>query len=234
VRLAPLPRGATTTFQGQLGYPRTQLAREIGDSNIEATRTLVRTSTVLQHLLTNPNEATDLLAGAALQASSYSARPTLALAAQQVLDLNSTADKAMAAVQVTGTDFVLLSGGSGTVTVTLVNGLEQPITVGLKARSDSPQVKVETPEPVTLQPRQRATRRLQVSSGVGVHEVTLSPVTTQGEEAGTPLTFSLRTSQVGRLIWYIMIAGGTLLAVMIVRRILLRIRNHRWRPDGAE
>jgi hypothetical protein len=39
---------------------------------------------------------------------------------------------------------------------------------------------------------------------------------------------------VGRLIWYIIIAGGTLLAVMIVRRIVLRIRNHRWRPNEAE
>ncbi len=234
VRLAPAPRGATSTFQGELPYGRAQRVREIRESNVEATRTLVRTSTVLQHLLTNPNEATDRLAGAALQASAYSARPTLELAARQVLDLDSTATEAMAGVQVTGTDFVTLSGGSGTVTVTLVNGLEQPITVGLKARADSPQVKVETPEPVTLQPRQRATRRLQVSSGVGVHEVTLSPVTTKGEEAGTPLTFNMRTSQVGRLIWYIMIAGGTLLAVMIIRRILLRIRNHRWREDGAE
>ena len=70
-----------------------------------------------------------------------------------------------------------------------------------------------------------------MSSGVGVHEVTLSPVTTQGEYAGSALTFGLRTSQVGRLIWYIIIAGGVLLAVMIVRRIVLRIRLNRWRVE---
>jgi hypothetical protein len=80
-----------------------------------------------------------------------------------------------------------------------------------------------------MQAGERTTLRLRVSSGVGVHEVTLSPVTTQGENAGTPLTFGLRTSQVGRLIWYIIIAGGILLAVMIVRRIILRIRLNRWR-----
>ena len=58
-----------------------------------------------------------------------------------------------------------------------------------------------------------------------MHEVPLSPVTAEGEEVGTPLTFSLRTSQVGRLIWYIIIAGGVLLAVMILRRIVLRVRT---------
>ena len=62
-----------------------------------------------------------------------------------------------------------------------------------------------------------------------VHEVTLYPVTEEQEPVGKPFTFSLRTSQVGQLIWYIMIAGAALLAVMIGRRIVLRIRNHRWR-----
>ena len=78
---------------------------------------------------------------------------------------------------------------------------------------------------------QRTTLRLKVASGVGVHQVVLQPVTTKGEVAGSALTFSLRTSQVGRLIWYIIIAGGVLLAVMVVRRIALRVRHNRWRVE---
>ncbi|MCW2761053.1 MAG: hypothetical protein JWR85_1254 [Marmoricola sp.] len=234
VRMAPVPRAPTSTYDGELAYGPAQLKEEIGTTNVEATRTLVRTSAVLGHLLANENDVTDRLTGAALQASSYSARPTPELAAEQVLSLDATVRSQMGLVQVTGTDFVTLSGGSGTLTVTLVNGLKQPITVGLLARTDSPQVKVETPEPVSMRAGQRTTLRLQVTSGFGVHEVTIFPVTTEGEETGTPLTFSLRTSQVGRLIWYIIIASGTLLAVMIVRRIVLRIRNHRWRPGESE
>ncbi len=137
-------------------------------------------------------------------------------------------------VEVTGSDFVTLSGGSGSLTVTLVNGLKQPITVGLRARADSPDVRVETPEPVSMAAGERTTLRLQVKSEVGVHEVTLSPVTTEGEKAGTALTFSLRTSQVGRLIWFVILAGGVLLGVMILRRIVLRVRNHRWRVGESE
>ncbi|MCW2820859.1 MAG: hypothetical protein JWR64_654 [Marmoricola sp.] len=232
VRMASVPRGASTTYDGQLVHGRAQLALEIPGSNVSATRTLIRTSDVLGHLLATPNETTDRLVGAALQASSYSARPTPDLAARQVLALDDTVRGRMAKVQVTGTDFVTLSGGSGSLTVTLVNGLELPITVGLKARTD-PQVKVETPDPVDMQPGQRTTLRLQVTSGVGVHDVTIYPVTHEGEETGTPLTFSLRTSQVGRLIWYIISAGGALLAVMTVRRIVLRIRSNRWRREAT-
>jgi hypothetical protein len=230
VRLAPVPRGGSTPYDGELAYPRSQRAIEIGAANVEATRTLTRTSEVLGHLLANENDVTDRLSGASFQASSYNARPTPRLAAEQVLALDASTRSQLSRVQVTGTDFVTLSGGSGSLTVTIVNGLKQPITVGLEARTDSPRVKVETPdEPVSMQPGQRTTLRLQVTSGIGVHDVTIYPVTTAGEETGTPLTFSLRTSQVGQLIWYIIFAGGVLLAVMVVRRIVLRVRNHRWR-----
>ena len=99
----------------------------------------------------------------------------------------------------TGTDFVTLSGGSGTLTVTLVNGLDQPITVGLRSRTDSPDVKIETSDPVEPRPRQRTTIRLAgAPAASGVHEVTLFPVTDRGRAAGQPFTFSLRTSQVGQ------------------------------------
>ncbi len=231
LRLAPVPRTPTTAYDAELAYDIGQLDQELGDSNVAATRALARTSDVLDDLLATESDVTDRLVGAALQGSSYNARRRPRSAAKLVRALDAATRNQINRVQVTGSDFVTLSGGSGSLTVTLVNGLEQPITVGLRARTDSPEVEVEIPEPVSMQAGERTTLRLQVSSGVGVHEVTLLPVTVDGKETGTPLTFSLRTSQVGRLIWYIIIAGGTLLAVMIVRRIVLRIRSHRWRQE---
>ncbi len=230
LRISPLPDSNTIpTYDGELAYDRAEQAKELGSANVDATRTLTHTSGVLGNLLANENTVTDRLTGAALQASALSARPTPRLAATQVLELDATTRVQMERVQVTGTDFVTLSGGSGSLTVTLVNGLKQPITVGLRARTDSSRVEVETPDPVNMQPGQRTTLRLQVTSSIGVHDVTLFPVTTSGEATGTPLTFNLRTSQVGRLIWYILAAGGTLLVVMIVRRIVLRLRGQQWR-----
>lgn len=233
VQMIPLPRSPTTTYDAPLVYGTAQLSQEIGSANVAAARTLDHTSAVLGELLGGQNAVTDRLSAAALQASSYSARLSPRVVADQVLALDAAARKLMSRVQVTGTDFITLSGGSGSPTVTLVNGLRRPILVGLKARTDSPEVTVVTPKPVRMQPGQRTTLRLQVTNGVGVHDVTLSPMTASGQETGTPLTFSMRTSGVGRLIWYIILAGGALLAVMIARRIALRIRSHRWRQDGT-
>jgi hypothetical protein len=67
------------------------------------------------------------------------------------------------------------------------------------------------------------------ASSIGVHDVTLTPVTVDGAELGTPLTFSLRTSQVGTLIWVILVGGSLLLVVMILRRVRRGLREHRWR-----
>jgi hypothetical protein len=230
LRMTSLPRGATSTYDGELTYGGAELADEVSEANVSATRTLVRTGDTLGHLLANESSVADRLAGAALSASSYSARRTPRLAGEQVLALDAATRAEMDRVQVTGNEFVVLAGGSGTLTVTLVNGLEQPITVGLRART-APDVRLQIPEPVNMGPGQRATMRIPVVSQAGVRDITLYPVTTSNEDAGQPLTFSLRTSEVGRLIWYIVIAGGALLAVMIVRRIVLRIRNHRWRES---
>ena len=67
------------------------------------------------------------------------------------------------------------------------------------------------------------------ASTIGVFVVLLFFVLVVGAELGTPLTFSLRTSQVGKLIWGLLVGGGGLLVVMILRRIRRGLREHRWR-----
>jgi hypothetical protein len=228
LRLSSLPPDATAPLETELRYGKEAREAEVLDRNVVATRTLLRTARVLGHLLATENDVTDRLGGAAFTASSYHARSRPRIAAGQVEALDAATRATMDQVHVTGTDLVRLSGGSGVLTMTLVNGMEQPVTVGLAARTTDG-VRIETPAPVQMGPGQRATMRLPVTSPAGVHEVTLFPVTEERERVGQEFTFSLRTSQVGQLIWYIMIAGAALLAVMIARRIVLRIRNHRWR-----
>ena len=163
LRLEPVPRAPTTTYDGELAYGAAARAPEIGDPNVAATRMLARTGSVLGHLLANDNDVTD---GSPARRSrprrtAPAARPARRRpGARPRLHDPHRMDK----VQVTGTDFVTLSGGSGTLTVTIVNGLEQPITVGLRARADSPDVKVEPPDPVSMQPGQRTTLRLDTTS----------------------------------------------------------------------
>ena len=230
--LVPLGRAdeGTPSFDAALGYPAAERRAEVQLANVSATRALVSTANAMGQLLRSTNDVQHALTGIALDAVSYHARRDEDLAREQVLATDAAMQDRLQKVSVIGTDFVTLSGGSGTLTVTVVNQLDQPITVGIRPRATSPDVHIQTPKPLEMAPGQRTVLRLRArASSIGVHEVTLTPVTAEGSELGTPLTFSLRTSQVGRLIWGILVAGGGLLVVMILRRIRRGIREHRWR-----
>jgi hypothetical protein len=230
VRIDRASPQSTPTFDAALGYPAAERRAEVGPANVSAARSLVSTGSVLGQLLRSTNDARHGLTGIALEAVSSHARRDPARARAEVLATNTAMRARLAKVSVIGTDFVTLSGGSGTLTVTLVNDLDQPVTVGIEPRSSSPDVRIHTPKPLEMAPGQRTVLRLKATaSTIGVHEVTLTPVTTEGTELGTPLTFSLRTSQVGRLIWGVLVGGAGLLFVMILRRILRGLREHRWR-----
>jgi hypothetical protein len=224
------PVAGTPTFDAALGYPAEEQAEEIGGANISVARQLAATGKVLEQLLRTENDVKHDVGAIALDAVSYQAREDQPRAAAQVRATDAALKRRLGAVEVIGTDFVTLSGGSGTVAVTLVNRLDQPIEVGVSTSSSS-NVRVETPDPLMMAPGQRTVLRLRAdASEIGVHSVTLTPVTTSGLALGTPLTFTLRTSQVGALIWAVLIAAAVLLVVMIARRVLRGVREHRWRP----
>jgi hypothetical protein len=230
VRLDRAPPESTPSFDAALGDPAAERRAEVGPANVSAARSLVSTGVVLGQLLRTTNDVRHGLVGVALEAVSSHARRDPARARAEVLATNTAMRERLAKVAVVGTDFVTLSGGSGTLTVTLVNDLDQPVTVGIEPRSSSPDVRIHTPKPLEMAPGQRTVLRLRATaSTIGVHEVTLTPVTAEGTELGTSLTFSLRTSQVGRLIWVLLVGGGVLLVVMILRRIRRGLREHRWR-----
>lgn len=213
------------TQEGELpAYSREARAAEIPLGNTLAADELVAQAEALDGLLANVNDVVSRLTGAALQATSYAARDRPRASAASALRLSETAEGVLDDVAVFGTEFVTLSGGSGTLTVTLVNDLEQPVTLGVEVRSRE-DVRAESPEPVELGPGQRATLRLPIVSEEGVHDVDLQPVTSAGNAVGEPFSFVLRTSQVGRLVWFVMAGGALVFAVTLLRRVRQRLRE---------
>lgn len=224
------PRPGAPVFDAGLPYPQAQRQAEIGSRNVAATRALTDTGRVLGSLLAEQNDLTATLAGIALTGVSLQARGDRAAARERVLAADVAARGTMSGVEVQGTDFVTLSGGSGTLTVTLVNRLDQPVVAGVRAHASDPDLRISAAKPQRLEAGQRAVVRLHAeAAGIGVRTVVISPVTEDGDPLGTSLTFSLRTSQVGRLIWAILLASAGLLIVMILRRVRRGLREHRWR-----
>jgi len=119
-----------------------------------------------------------------------------------------------------------MSSEEGTFAVTLVNGLEQPVTVGIKPRTGSPGLTITAPDPVTIGPGQRASVRLHASArDIGVHSVTLMATNAHGVPVSSSTRFNVRSSQVGLVIWIIMGVGAGVLLLASTIRIVRRVRR---------
>ena len=66
-----------------------------------------------------------------------------------------------------------------------------------------------------------------------MHDVALVPLTTSGSEAGAPYEFVLRTTQVGRTVWYVMAGAALLFLVALLRRLRQTVGRER-RTPGAD
>lgn len=217
-----------------LPYPDEERAREVGAGEVAAAGALINTGAVLAEVLDTDNDVFDALVGSALAATSYAARGDSTLPGLVRGRAGALADE-LDGVEVLGTEFNTLSSGEGRLTVSVVNGLPQPVRLGLRVDADAGLEVTPPEELVEVGPDQRTTLRLQTSADtIGVYDVSVSPVTESGRPFGTPLEMTVRTSQVGMLIWIVLAVGGGLFVVMIIRRIVQRIRSHHWKPSPGQ
>jgi hypothetical protein len=197
-------------------------------ANLEATVALTRTGRTFASVLTGSDTVQDTVARQALLGSSTDARTDPEGARRRTSDGIDYLHAQMSGVHVVGPPFVMMSGESGPIQVTLVNDLEQTVSVGLAASASDPRLTISRVDPVTLGPGRRTTIRLQASStDIGVHSVTLRVVDVTGAPLGSQTRFSVRTSNVSTVIWVIMGIGGGLLLVAIVVRLHRRVRRRR-------
>jgi len=129
-------------------------------------------------------------------------------------------------VHIVGPPFVMMSGESGPIQVTLVNDLEQTVTAGLSISTPGSDLTISKVAPVTLGPGRRTSIRLEASAhDIGVHSVTLKVTDARGVPIGSETHFSVRTSHVSTVIWVIIAIGAVLLFLAIVVRLFRRIRR---------
>ncbi len=221
-------RPAATARPGgdEVVYPPAEEAAEVPARNLAATAALTRAGRTFATVLTGTDDVEDDVARVALLGSSMSARtdPDLAwnTTAQGVDYLRSQ----MARVHIVGPRFVMMSGESGPIQLTLVNDLERTVTVGLTTLTPDSRLSLSRVDPVTLGPGERTPIRLQArSSDIGVHSVTLRVVDADGRPLGSETRLSVRTSNVSTVIWVVMAVGAALLLLAVVVRLYRRIRR---------
>ncbi|MGN6162493.1 MAG: hypothetical protein ACTHOG_12430 [Marmoricola sp.] len=200
-------------------------------ANIRAAIALRAAATQLANLLATPTATSDALTrrldATALSTVSYSSADAPIRYRLNAARTVEALARLQATVRVEGTHFVTLSGSSGVITVALHNGLNQPIRVGLRQTNRDPDttVAVDPIAPITLDPDERSTLRVHLTARrVSVQEVTLTAVDAHGAPVGTALTFTLRSSPVGAVVWAITIAIVLVLVLVVIRRLRRRLR----------
>ncbi|HET7357671.1 MAG TPA: DUF6049 family protein [Nocardioidaceae bacterium] len=219
------PAGPAPTAD-KLVYPRARRAAELPQANLQATRELVRTGQVLSGLLTDNDTVDTTLAKSGMLASSVRVRQHPKVAQDHATGAARRIRTLMQRVRIDGPSFVTMSSQEGTFAVTIVNGLRQSVTVGVEADTGSPDLSITAPDPVTLAAGQRASVRLHATArDIGVHSVRLLPTNANGVPVAAGTRFSVRSSQVGLVIWIIMGVGAGVLLVASAVRIVRRVRH---------
>lgn len=218
-------------YDARLAYPPREQRAELPIANLLATEELVRTGNVYANLLARNDTVDEYLAKSAMLGSSYRVRGRAHAAATRTREITKTIRARMEQISIDGPSFVTMSSEEGTFQVTVVNGLQEPVTVGIDARTSSPDLEIFPPDPVSLGPGQRASVRLRATAeDIGVHSVTLVPTNSDGQPLGNTTKFAVRSSQVGLVIWVIMGVGAAVLFGTAGMRIFSRVRERKATP----
>lgn len=222
-------------YQDRLVYPRVARRHEIPVANILATQELNRAGRDLADLLTRNDTIDSQVGRAAMFASSTNARARPARALAMTRNISEQVHHTLQAVTVQGSPLVTMSSGTGNMTVRVVNGLDEPVTVGIRADTGTDELRIRTPDLVSLGPGQRASVRLAVTAtGTGVHSVRITPTTQGGDPLGEPTRIKVRSSQVGLVIWLVMGTGAVVFIAAIVARIVRQVRGRKKDGQKAE
>lgn len=210
-----------------LEYPGSQEAAELGPAMVRATEDQVAAGQVLEEVLSLNDRVDDVLAGEALAAASYTTRPVRRTARAAAEAATAQVRGLLEQVRVTTPPGVTLSSASGRLPVTVVNDLDQPVTVRLDAQSDIP-MSLTVPDEIPVAAGGRASVLLEATTRTqGVHNVSLLVTSPSGEPLGARAELPIRSAQVSNVIWLIMGSGAALLFGAIGVRLFRRVRAAR-------
>lgn len=156
-------------------------------------------------------------------------------ASQELADDNvAQLDQQLSGITVEAPEFVTLSSSSGRFPLTITNDLPWPIRVGVQLSAEDGGLEIQQDELIDVDPQQSTTVNVSVEAeDVAVSEVTARLTTPKGRPFGDPVTFKMRSSVVGTVIWIALGAAGVFMVLAVGRRIWRSTRSSRRADDTA-
>lgn len=195
----------------------------IPDEQITSAAEIVRDATDLASMLDDGEQLADYYGslGATVASQDWRDDPkgAPAYAAVAVDD----AGDPLSDVTIEGPGSVSFSGNSGRLPITIHNGLDETITVGVQLHTEGNKASAEDEEPAEIGPGQSTSYTIDADLGeISNTAFTARLMTPDGTVFGKPAEFNVRSSVVGTAIWIGMGIAGLLVIVAFVRRIRRR------------
>lgn len=216
----------------EIAEPDAPASAGLDAAAFDAAAALRRNGATLQNLLTRNSRVGTVVAGEALTSVGYPRRDDPVGARAEARASQAWIRERLGAVSIDTPPGVTLSGATGSFSATVVNDLDEPVTVGVEAVVDGG-ITVTTPEPVELGPDGRTTVLIRTDDAEpGVHNVALRVVDASGRSLPAGDSVPIRSAQVSNVIWVIIATGVGLLFATILLRTVRRVVG-RGRDGGA-
>lgn len=211
-----------------------QLDAQVPTANITAAQDLVDTAGTLESILTRPARLDVQVRDTAWTTLGHSSRENPRASLRRARRSRAHIEELLGAVTISGPASATLSGATGRIGTTVSNDLPVAVTVSVLTQAPDA-LDVAVPNPVRLAPESR--RRLLLETTAtreGIQILTLTVSDAEGQSLGSQTSFPVRSSEVGRLLWFIMGGGALILFGAIGLRLYRRglaSRSHQEEPQ---
>ncbi|MGH3358415.1 MAG: DUF6049 family protein [Nocardioidaceae bacterium] len=213
-------------WRGPVGVPDAEEAQAdtpVADGRVEAAAKIVRNADDLASMLDAGDALRAYYGGTASMVVSQNWRGDPIGADAYSSDAVDEAGSQLDGVTIEGPGFVSFSGNSGPLPITIHNGLDVPVTVGVTIEAQGAQLSVPNMEAETIQPGQSPSFTINADIGEVSNTAFKATLTTPaGDTFGKPAKFNVRSSVVGMAIWIGMGVAGVLVVLALVRQIRRR------------
>ena len=211
-----------TNWQGTVGVPTDEADKPVADTLVDSATKIVRDADDLASLVSASQPLRDYYGGSAGMVVSQNWRSELD-AEEYAADAVDVPESQLEKVTIDGPGFVSFSGNSGRLPITIHNGLDVPIKVGVAIRAKGERIEIPDMEPKEVAAGQSPSFTIDADIGEVTNTAfTARLVTPNGRRFGEPAEFNVRSSVVGTAIWIGMGIAGVLVIIALVRRIRRR------------
>jgi hypothetical protein len=232
-------RPATDVPATHLVYTDSDVDEELDAANFTAAGGATDAATLMEEVLTLETTVEARVRDEVLVTLSEQHRRAPRLATLAARRIEDTLRDDLGRIEIEAPTAVTLSSSSGKLGATLVNGLDQPVTVRVAASTDG-RLTLAGDTVRRLGPNARSVVRYEASTTQpGNHQVRLAVTSVDGVPLGSVAELPIRAAGVSALIWVVMGAGALVLFGMIGYRLPGQIRARRRelaeaeRPDAA-